>query len=657
MTGEMGDEPGAGFTLDGGTPEDPSDSGIPDAPDDPEANVEPSYPTEHPRIYLGAKRARLAAALAANGPAAQRFKSIADSWVGGGDVYAFSAWNAALLGQLTGDAKYCTKAVSAIEAQVRAAESAISGGQRPAVALDSYLEVGGMIGDLALVYDWCFDTITSAQKTRWLAYANQAVWNVWHPAQARWGSTSHPWSGWSVDDPSNNYYYSFLRATMLLGLAAHGENAQADGWITQFRDTKVLGQLVPTFQQQLVGGGSREGTGYGVAMRGLWQLYDFWKGSTGEKLAAKTSHTRSSMIAFVHQTLPTFDRVAPTGDLSRDSTAAFFDYHRSYLQTLIAIYATDPIAQRAEQLLETCSVPKMGHAFMAVDDFLYDSPVSAHSIDLNTTYYASGIGGLYTRSGWDRDATWFNLIAGPYTQSHAHQDQGSIMVYKGGWLGYDAVVDSNSGLTQETTAHSLVRIDSGGSPVRQVANTTSSLVSLRTGANWVYAAADLTPAYDGHPAVLKSHREIVFLKPNIVVVYDRVTSAAGTQQVWQLATPVRPSISGATATIRGVHSLTVSRLAPSAATSSVHDMAAESDYRGGFRLDATAPGGEQHYLHVLSIDGAVQSATPSGDSTVTLTLADGGTATVAFVRDAIGATLTYGGSTTTLTPGIEPQRL
>ena len=78
---------------------------------------------------------------------------------------------------------------------------------------------------------------------------------------------------------------------------------------------------------------------------------------------------------------------------------------------------------------------------------------------LNTAYYASGIGELYTRSSWDTHATWVNLIAGPYTESHAHQDQGALMLYKDGWLTWDAVVDSKSGLRQETNAHGLVRID------------------------------------------------------------------------------------------------------------------------------------------------------------------------------------------------------
>ena len=34
-----------------------------------------------------------------------------------------------------------------------------------------------------------------------------------------------------------------------------------------------------------------------------------------------------------------------------------------------------------------------------------------------------------------------------------------------------------------------------------------------------------------------------------------------------------------------------------------------SDYSGGFRLDETMSGGDNRYLHVLSIDGAASSVT------------------------------------------------
>ncbi|HEX3763171.1 MAG TPA: hypothetical protein VHW23_30970 [Kofleriaceae bacterium] len=620
-------------------------------------NATPVFPTAHPRIYLTPNRARLTAALSAGTPAATRFKTIVDEWVGGADLWGFSAWNAALAGQLTGNATYCTKAVSTVEAQVTAAEAKIAAGQAPDAAADSYLNVGDMIGDLALVYDWCFNQVTSAQRTRWLKYADQAVWNVWNPSAAKWGSATIPWTGWATNDPSDNYYYSFLRATMLLGLAAKGEDSQADGWVTQFHDTKLMNQLVPTFTTDLVGGGSREGTGYGVAMRRLFELYDWWQATTGENLATKTTHARQSLLSMVHQLVPTRDRIAPTGDQSRDSTAAFFDYHRNYFQELIQQFPSDPLAARAKTQLAGSSVPSMENGFMAVYDFLYDdAAVTAAPVDLNTTYYASGIGELYTRSGWDTHATWVNLIAGPYTEEHAHQDQGSLMIYKDGWLAYDSVIDSHSGLTQDTTAHSLVRINSGGAPVRQVVGTKPQLVSLHQGQGYTYAAADLTSAYNGNSAVQKVQREVVYLQPDVVVVFDRVQSAAGTTQTWQLASPVAASVSGTVAAITSSgHTLKVQQLA-GGSMSVTSFTSVSSDYSAGSRLDETMAGGDNRYLHVMSIDSAASSVTPAGDAShpgVTIAMSNGHTATVTFVRDSTGATLVLDGTTKSLAAGVD----
>jgi len=616
---------------------------------------DPVYPTAHPRIYLPPNRDRLKAALDASTPAASRFRSRVNAWVGGADIWGFGAWNAALLGQLTGTTSYCTKSVATIETQVKNAETRIASGAVPEVAGDSYLQIGEMIGDLALVYDWCLPQVTSSQRTRWIAYANQAVWNVWNHTQARWGSQTFPWSGWSVDNPSNNYYYSFLRATMLLGLATKGENSQADAWIARFRDDKILGQLVPTFSADLVGGGSREGTGYGVAMRRLFELYDWWKATTGEQLATKTTHSRSSMLAMIHQVVPTLDKVAPTGDHARDSSAALFDYHRDYLQELMATFPTDTLSARAKYLLANSSVPSMTQSFMVAYDFLDDNAgiVAVPLTGLNTTYHAKGIGEIYARSGWDTQATWVNLIGGPYTESHAHQDQGSLMIYKGGWLAYDANIHSHSGLAQQTTAHSLVRIDSNGTPINQIAATTSTVMGLMKGSNFTYAAVDVTPAYRGNAAIQKVQRELVYVQPNVAIVYDRVQSTTATAQTWQLASPVAPSISGNSATITNAgHTLKLTRIAPTSATMSTFSFTADSDFTGGFRLDQRLPGGDQRYLHVFSVDGAVSSTAASGTNGVTVNLAAGGQITATFNRDTPGGSLTISGVTTPLTATV-----
>ncbi|MEZ4372339.1 MAG: hypothetical protein R3B07_16045 [Polyangiaceae bacterium] len=600
----------------------------------------PVFPEDHPRIYLNSvTRARLGSSLKNLTPEAKRFKDLVDAELAGGDSYDYQAWYSALIYVLSGEAKYADDAIARTESWVQSEEALIAAGQRAEVAADSYLYVGDHIGSLALVYDWCFDRLTEDQRTRWLAYANRAVGNVWNPEAATWGGVSYPWSGWSIDNPSNNYYYSFLRATMLLGLASRGENSAADAYLTQFREEKIQNQLVPTFQRDLAGGGSREGTGYGTAMMRLFELYELWEQTTGERLAELTPHARDSMANLMHAIVPTRDRLAPVGDHARDSSASLFDYHRNYLQLLIRLFPTDPLAANAQYLLEHSSVPEMSQQFMYVYDFLYQSPdvPAAAPNDLNTAYFAAGTGQLYLRESWDPDATWVHLIAGPYTESHAHQDQGSFMLYGGQWLAADTNLASHSGIRQELELHNLVRIEQGGNTLRmRESETAGRLVALHAEASFVYAACDTSGAYDG--GVQKLERELVYVKPDIVVLYDRIDTPGPSLPIWQVNAP------GAfTSQTSGFSSgaLRVIPVYPAGLSASLVDWAGtDSDISSGYRLelfkDSTT---STRFLTLVTRgDAAVQVTGRNGSdsSGVDFVLSDGTQFLIEFQRDAVG---------------------
>src|SRR5436305_6402201 len=121
-----------------------------------------------------------------------------------------------------------------------------------------------------------------------------------------------------------------MSLTIQRGLVYIHESQNGPSWITMLRDTKIQSHLVHTFAKDLVGGGSREDTGYGVLMRDLFRLYDLWEQTTTQRIADLTPHARESRVSMLHQIVPTYDRVAPIGDHARDSTAALFDYHRDY---------------------------------------------------------------------------------------------------------------------------------------------------------------------------------------------------------------------------------------------------------------------------------------------------------------------------------------
>jgi hypothetical protein len=612
----------------------------------------PVISASHPRIYLNAtNKARLRGLLSAGDATAVRFRDMVDGALAGSNPFNYQAWYSALVGQLTSDPKYCADAIARVDAWVASEEALIGAGMRPEVAADSYLDVGPRIGDVSLTLDWCYDSLTAVQRTRWIAYANQAVWNVWNHEQAVWGGVAYPWSGFSVDSPSKGYYYSFLKATLLLGLASEGENPDAYAWIDKFRLEKFDEQLVPTFSSDLVGGGSPEGTGNGIDMRGLFWLYDVWEASTGERIADLTPHTRASLAYLMHETVPTLDRIAPIGDQARDPTASLFDYHREYGAALAWLYRSDELAKPMRTWLADISVPQMSQPFEYVYDFLYRDPGAPTQplSTLRTTYFASGTGDLFARSAWDEHATWVGFKMGPYADDHAHRDQLSFLIYKDNWLAYDANIESQSGIHQDEAAHNLVRIDKGGSTLTQREGTASDVLALADNPSFTYAAADASDVYGSSSGVVLAQREIIYLKPDVLVVYDRVDAGNNANYVWQLNSPLLPTVASNTATFGGANGLVLRAQKPVGATFSTLSLpATDSDYNGGYRLQRSqSASGAVQFLNVLSVDSAVTSvsdASQAGDDGVAIALANGGTATVRFHPGTPGGTLSLSGA-------------
>jgi hypothetical protein len=568
----------------------------------------------HPRILLNhaATLAHITQQWRSRASSAVRFQEMVDAQMAGRDQYGFQPWFAALAFRMTGDALYARFAVAQTDAWVAAEEALITQNRTAQVAGDSYLHVGETIGSLSLVYDWCFELLTPAQRSRWVRYANQSVWNVWHPAQAQWGDKVHAWTGWSVNNPSNNYYYSFLRASMLLGLASHAENDQAATWLNIFRVEKLEAQLFPTFDRDLTGGGSREGTGYGTAMTGLFELLDWWEKSTGERLATRTPHTLASVAHMLHSVTPTLTHLAPTGDHSRDSAAALFDYHREYLLQLMSLFPQERLSGTAQSFLAASSVPRMSQGYNVYIDLLYgDSAVAPLPLsELAITYWGAGTGQLMMRSSWNKDAVFANFICGPLTESHAHRDQGSFVIHHGEWLATDANTLSHSGIEQAESLHNLVRFELAGVPMPQNRGTTCQLKNLADNALYTYAMADVTPLYHHRPGVTQVEREFVFIKPSTFVVLDRTRAGVGTRRIWTLNVPNKPVVDGDRLHYEGTtNPLDVLRLSPTGLkTELVPWPGANREVLSGWRIDVADNGANPApFLHVLSTAGPLKA--------------------------------------------------
>ena len=508
-----------------------------------------------------------------------RFRSFVDAAVAGNIGYGFSATDAAYAWRIAGTPAYCQLAVNLVNQQVTTAETEIAAALRPHIAADSYLEVGPFIRDLSITYDWCASFTTASQRTRWAAYAEQAVWNVWNPAQARWGTGSFPWSGWSINDPGNNYHFSFLEATMYWSLASNSST-----WRT-FLDNQKFPPLMDFFAA-LPGGGSREGTGYGLAQQRLFELYRMWRDSTGTNLGAAGTHLNDSPDYWIHATVPTLDRIAPIGDQSRSSYPSLYDYHRNVVLQARLMGTDAAAAARAQWWLGSISIPQMTSSFNYRHDLL--APAAGGTAPTALYRHATGTGHLFARSNWTRDALWMGFVAGRYDQSHAHQDQGAFTLFQRDFLAVTENIFTHSGIQQGAEVHNVVRFTSNGTTVRQREGTTSTMV-VTPGANGALTVdADLTPSYNGNAAVGQWRRRLDF-NASRLRVHDTFTIGAGVQATFQVNTPVQPFVNGRTAT---AGSLLVTVIEPADATLSVLDWRTveAGEYDSGYRLDIRGSG-------------------------------------------------------------------
>lgn len=523
-----------------------------------------------------------------NSSAYSRFKAYVDKAVGGNPDWGFSASDSVIMYQLSKQQKYCDLAVSMTEQQVSAAESRISSGSAPEIAGDSYLYVGPMLADLAMTYQVCAASLNSSQKQRWAAYADQTVWNIWNYNQAKWGGKTIAWSGWSTSNPGNNYYYSFLEATMYWALASQNQT-----WLNFLRQTKL--PALTNYFNQLPGGGSLEGTGYGTSHMNLFANYMLWRDNTGEDLANANTHATDSIRYWVHATVPTLDRFAPIGDQARTSVPVLYDYQRRVV--LEARYLTnDPNASNiASWWLNNISIRQMTNSFNTRYDML---PTDGNGVPPNElVYLAKGTGNLFARTGWDTAAMWVAFIAGPYNESHAHQEQGAFTLFSGDWLAVTENIWTHSGIQQGTSLNNILRFEKNGSVVPQVEGTTSSMTVTPSSSGGAFAAdATLTPAYGGNSAVQNWKRHLDFAARKLTVT-DNFAVGSGTSATFQINVPVQPQVNGNQIT---AGKLKVKVLSPSNPTIKLINWknVDSSEYTSGWRIDIS--GSASNYVVELS---------------------------------------------------------
>jgi hypothetical protein len=539
-----------------------------------------------------------------------RFVAYVDRALAGNPDYGYSPSDAMIRYSLTGNTAYADLAITEVDAQVRAAESTIALGQRPEVAFDSYLYVGDLISALALTYDWAFSRLTPTQKTRWKAYADQAIYNVWNPTQAAWGGTPMTWSGWSINNPGNNYHYSFLEATMYWAVASQNQQ-----WLDFVRNQKAT--PLTTYFSTIPGGGSLEGTGYGTSHKRLFDIYGFWKSATAQDLAAQSTHCANSIDYWVHATVPTLQRFAPIGDQARVSDAPLYDYQRALVLKAVLLNPGTQQAGRGMWWLNNITPRQMSGSFNLRDAIyrLPDAPVKPTAL----VYQSPKVGDLFARASWDTAATWLHVKAGLFVESHAHQDQGSFSIYNRNWLAVTENIHTHSGIEQGTSVHNVLRFETenASDTIDQSQSDSAAHVSYQDDGRVLSVSADLSNMYLRESRIQSWKRRLVFDRSaNTVIVNDTCGfQTASINAIWQLNTPVQPLVQG-DSVVAGT--LVVKPLDADAQVRvqewhALHsgDAAWTSEYLSGWKVEITRPNTATTFSVRLRVNAA-STWTPAG---------------------------------------------
>jgi hypothetical protein len=234
--------------------------------------------------------------------------------------------------------------------------------------------------------------------------------------------------------------------------------------------------------------------------------------------------------------------------------------------------------------------------------FLIFDPLAAPPADprqtMPTGYVAPGMQRLFSRTDWSAHAAWLTYALSWNQIDHQQADGNHFELYRNGeWLtkartGYANIAE---GIASSEFRNTLAiqnsrpvdrddddwRIDlwRRGSQWNYVATADPGVLAASFYSNFTYAGGDATNLYnaesEGATGVLHASRDLVWLKPDWVVVYDRADAPADRfkRVWWQL--PTAPTINGLQAhmTTAASQQLFITTLLPADATMTLVDPA------------------------------------------------------------------------------------
>ncbi|HXU72622.1 MAG TPA: DNRLRE domain-containing protein [Polyangia bacterium] len=401
---------------------------------------------------------------------------------------------------------------------------------------------------MAIGYDWLWGALSSSGKAQ--VYTQLNGWISWFDA-----------NGFEHDHPNGNYFAGYYAAKAYAGLATDGDNPSATTLWNDFLDrlhgggANAVGShtgVAAYYAKYMAGGGWSEGWGYGpLAVVNM----------TLPSLAAKTgkgldligggySYPLDNGLHLIHFTWPSLSSLDDRDLLH--SGADIPGAPSSFTSTVVAAMLARWNHATAPQFHSYARAIRAQHGsappwadFLFWDDGAAEQPYTS----LPLSYLARGLNAVAMRSDWGATATWASLRASAFVDydgaSEQGFDAGALAIVRGGTpflVNTFGFIDSAFPGTQTDENDLLNELFSGGNP-RRIYNTFyngttgqipvevdsspapgTRVARFEDGGSWVALAADhLADVYPSADGVSAWTRELVYLRPNQFVVYDRTT--------------------------------------------------------------------------------------------------------------------------------------
>jgi len=407
---------------------------------------------------------------------------------------------------------------------------------------------------VALVYDLCWPLWTQAEKEEFYDYCNR-----------------------TIDANVNSELAVFHNAWYGYKWWGYGLTAYAT-WYEWERAPKILAELEKDYAERAAPALELSGQGGGFAEGYYINYWSYeWlffceaaravEGKNYYALAPGFFHNRA--VACMFEAYPWISensshRPIPMGDSGGQRFRRERDKALAVRRILINFYRDDPAHQAVHAFNE--ETPRCGVPGNAYKDFLWrDTTVTKGDLaHFKLSHISTGPGYVYARSSWDNGATYFFFKCGDRFTAHQHLDNGHFLFAKYDELAGDGGQyfyfggDHDTNYLLRTIAHSTVTVynpaetwtnlrafagpfgNDGGQrhdwphhngSCNDIADRNlhpdlyelADITAYEDKGAYMYVAGDMTKAYKADKMGLFT-RQIVFLRPGTLVIFDRVTA-------------------------------------------------------------------------------------------------------------------------------------